>query len=136
MFAVAIPWGHGVWGMRRSGEAAPWLGSLGLIVLAVAALFVTHGGEVGADAGMSVICDAGGGGCFHPDAEIAAIVAGALAPIAFAVGLVGLLCALALHVVLGVVLDKTAAGRGPEVSNQGASRPAESIEQFTPPLSR
>jgi hypothetical protein len=123
-------------GHRRSGEAALWLGSLGLIVLAVAALLLTHGGEVGADAGMSVICDAGGGGCFHPDAEIAAIVAGALAPIAFAVGLVGLLCALVLRVLLGVVLNETTADPEPEVSKQGASRPAQSIDQFKPPLSR
>lgn len=123
-------------GHETFGEAALWLGSLGLIVLAVAALLVTHGGEVGADAGMSVICDAGGGGCFHPDAEIAAIVAGALAPMAFAGGLVGLLCALLLRVLLGVVLSETSADSESEFSKRGASRPAQSIEQFKPPLSR
>ena len=122
--------------MNRSWEAALWLGSLGLIVLAVLSLVLTHGGQSGAYGTTSVICDTDGGGCFPPGSEVAAIVTGALAPIAFAVGLIGLLCALLLRVIAGLVLTKTVAEPGFEPSGRRAPRPAESFDQFKPPPSR
>lgn len=83
-----------------------------------------------------MICGVDGGGCFPPDSEVASIVAGALAPVAFAVGLIGLLCAVLLRVFLAGVLEKMVAGLGPEVATWKAPRSAESFDQFKPPLSR
>ena len=121
--------------MNRSWVAALWLGSTGLIVLAVVALFVTRGGQLGAGGSTTIVCDTDGGGCFPPDWEVPAIVASALAPIAFAIGLIGLLCAVLLRVVLGAVLENASAVPGHEPANRRVSRSAESFEQFKPPLS-
>lgn len=116
--------------MYRFLERVLWIGSSGLVIGSVVGLVLVHGGKGDV---ASLVCDENGL-CLPPDSVVLAIIVGVLAPIAFAVGLFGLLCSLLVRMVaLEILAQRTAPADVANLSHPPKKAGNYSVDQFMPP---
>lgn len=114
--------------MNRMWEAVLWTLSGGLALLSVVGLVLSKGG------GTSLVCDAGGQ-CMPPSGAVPGLVVAGLAPIAFGIGLAGLVLVVALRVVFLALLVKVETPSEVTGSARRTTLSDTSLDQFKPPVS-